>query len=156
MTKAEQELLETGTVILFRVLDTSVKACADREEAYATATLMMLDEDEDKGYNTVEWGAFGFIYTLANLSFKDAAPRGKSDIDYIEGAYLKLEDMMECLKFERGTLKFYCDYLHGRLVKTEIIVHQDGRVEIETLCRGNALKAWLDLLQGKQKLKSVS
>lgn len=156
MNKTEQELLETGTVILFKILDTTVRACADKEEAYSTATLMILDEDEDKGYDTVEWGAFGFIYTLANLSFKDAAPRGSSDIDYIERTYLKLEDMMACLKFERGSLKFYCDYLHGRLVKTEIIVHQDGRVEIKTVCRGNALKAWLDLLQGKQKLKSVS
>jgi len=156
MTKAEQELLTTGTVVLFKILDTSVQACIDEKEAYSTATVMLLDEDDDKGYNTVEWGAFGFIYAIANLSFGDAAPRGNSDIDYIEGAYLKLEDMMQCLSFERGALKFYCDYLYGRLVKTEIIVHQDGRVDIKTACRGNALKTWLDLLQGKKKLQAVS
>jgi hypothetical protein len=155
MKKYERELIDTGAVVEFKILNSNVAPCIDGEEAHATADLMLLDEDDDKGYDTVEWGAFGFIFTLANLAFKDAAPRGGSKNDYVEDSYVRLEDMMRCLEFKRGTLQFYCDYLHGRLVKTNITIHQDGRVETSTFCRGSALMTWLRLLQGKNQLEAV-
>ncbi|MFT5421545.1 MAG: hypothetical protein ACI9D5_002302 [Candidatus Endobugula sp.] len=155
ISEAEKELLTTGSVIEFKVLEAKVEACTDGEEAHSQVILMILDEDDDKGYDAVSWGAFGFIYILASLSFDDATPRNVSEIDYKEVDYFTLENLIQSVSFTNGSLNFYCDYLRGRLVKTSIVVNQDGRVDIGTICRGNALKVWLQKLQGKKILHEV-
>ena len=149
------ELLKTGSVIDFKITKSDVMACTDNQEAHSVATLMMLDDDEEEGYQSVEWGAFGFIYCLATLSFSDAKPRNSSELDYDSDDEFTVGDMVSCLSFENGKLRFYGDYLKGRLVKTRITIEPNGKVEVETVCRGNALSIWLQKLQGKKTLQSI-
>jgi len=152
----EIELLKTGSVVEFKVIGETIRACTDAQEAYSEVKLMLLDDDEEDGYQTVEWGAFGFLYFIAYFSFKDARPRNTSEIDYEENDYFTVSDMVSCLSFVNGKLKFYCDYLRGRLVKTDISIEPNGKVEIQTISRGNALKRWLQKFQGKATLQSVA
>ncbi|MFT5085557.1 MAG: hypothetical protein ACI9Y1_003618 [Lentisphaeria bacterium] len=155
MNEVESELLTASSVVEFNVISSKVEACADGKEAHAQAILILLDEDDEKGYNTIEWGAFGFIYIFASLSFNHVSPRNTSKIDHQEVDHFKHEDMIRCLSFTKGALRFYCDYLRGRLVKTEIAAYQDGRVEVDTVCRGNAFQVWIRKLQAERSLKLV-
>ena len=105
--------------------------------------------------NSVEWGAFGFIFILAILSFADARPRGASEMHYNEKDEFLIENLLDCLQFKNGELYFYADYIAGRCLKTEIIVRQDGTVSIVTVNRGKALIHWLERLKGKGKIYEV-
>lgn len=152
----EIELLKTGSVVEFKIIENAVNACVDGIEAHSIAKLMLIDDDEEDGYQTVEWGAFGFIYILACLSFNDAKPRNLSEIDYIKNDYFTIGDLVSNLRFEKGKLILYCDYLRGRLMKTNISIQSDGLVEIQTILRGNALNTWLNKLKGKNTLQVVT
>ena len=79
---------------------------------------MMLDEDDDKGYDSTEWGAFGLIYLLASLSFNDAAPRNSSAIDYQDAGFFTSNELLEHISFSKGTLRFYCD---NSMVRYEVV-----------------------------------
>jgi hypothetical protein len=116
---------------------------------------MMEGEEEEEGEDVVAWGALGFIFVLAMLSFGDARPRGGSTLEYVEHDELEVFDFLEGLRFERGELHFYGDYIRGRRVKTGITVQRDGTVEIETFGRGKSATRWLDRLQGKKPLQAV-
>ncbi len=149
------ELLKTGTLIDFKILKNEVVPCTDPREAHSVAKLLILDDDEEDGYQSVEWGAFGFIYVIATLSFHDARPRNSSEEDYKKDDSFSVSEMVNCLQFSNNRLRFYCDYHKGRLVKTEITIQLNGEVEIKTTCRGNALEIWLQKLQGKKTIKLV-
>jgi len=56
------ELLKTGALIDFKILKNVVIPCTDPREAHSVAKLLILDD----GYQSVEWGAFGFIYIIKN------------------------------------------------------------------------------------------
>ena len=80
---AAQSLFETGTLVLFRVVDTHTELSPDKENVFVRAELVFEDGDEDTDpEEIVEWAAFGFLFTLAVLSFHDARPRGISELDY--------------------------------------------------------------------------
>ncbi len=149
------ELLKTGLLVDFKILRSEVIPCTDPAEVHSIAELMIVDDDEEDGYQTVEWGAFGFIYCLATLSFHDARPRNLSERDYNKEDAFTVSDMVTCLEFSNNRLRFYCDYHKGRLVKTEITVQQNGEVEIKTTCRGDTLNIWLQKLQGKKTMRAV-
>ncbi len=152
----EIELFKTGLIVDFQIVHAQVIACSNAEEAHSVVELMMLDEGEEDGYQTVEWGSFAFIYCLVTLSFDDAKPRNVSEIDYNDNDYFSISDLVACLSFSDSKLVFYCDYLRGRLVKTHISIESNGKVVVKTTFRGNALSIWLQKLQGKNILKSVS
>ena len=72
---AAQSLLETGTLVLFRVADTHTELSPDKENVYVRADLVFEGDDEEtEPWEIVEWAAFGFLFTLAALSFHDARP----------------------------------------------------------------------------------
>lgn len=152
----EIELLETGSAVELKIIEKAVSACTDGEEAHTIVKLIMLDDDEVDGYQSVEWGSFGFIYSLAFLSFDGAKPRDLSEIDYNKDDYFTLGDMISNLSFSNSKLSFYCDYLRGRLVKTKISIESNGLVELQTTFRGGSLITWLDKLQGKKTLGVVA
>lgn len=151
----EAELIKTGTAIVFKVIDTTLQVSTDGEQAHVEVKLAILDDDEEDGYDTVEWGAFGFIYTLAFLSFKDARPRGYSETDFVDDDYFSIADLVSCLSFKRGNLCFDCDYLRGRCIKTQVTIESNGRVVATTYGRGKALSVWLQKIQGKKVLQVV-
>jgi hypothetical protein len=43
---------------------------------------LLCEDDDNDPSTTVEWAAFGFLYTLAALSFHGARPRGISELDH--------------------------------------------------------------------------
>ena len=85
--------------------------------------------------------ALGLIFALGALSFHDARPRGGSHLDYNERDEWTIGDMFERLRYERGQLVFDADYVRGRMMKTTVTVHPNGRVVVRTRNRheGHAL-----------------
>ena len=153
---AWQQLMETGALVEFRVLDTSTELSSDNENLAVRADLVFTGNDEDTDPAEVaEWGAFGFLYTLASLSFIDARPRGYSEKDFLPKDRFTVGDFFECLSFRQDGLHLRADYVHGRSVKTDITVRPDGTVTLQTWGRGQTALRWLDRLQGKKMIGLV-
>jgi hypothetical protein len=104
------------------------------------------DEEEDD----VEFAALGIIFTFGALSFADATPRGNSKYDFKHGDAWTAADMLRRVRFVRGELHFYADYVRGRMMKTTVHVRKDGTFTLETVNRGEHALAWIAKLQGKE------
>jgi hypothetical protein len=105
------------------------------------------DEEEDD----VEFAALGIIFTFGALSFADATPRGNSKYDHKHGDQWTAADMLRHMRFVRGELHFYADYVRGRMMKTTVNVRKDGTFVLETVNRGEQALAWIAKLQGKHE-----
>ena len=152
----ERELLNTGSLADFSILDTDAEVSPDGENIALRAKLEFVPIDEDGDASEIaEWAAFGFIFVLAVLSFSDARPRGFSGTDYSSSDQFSAHDLLECLSYRNGALCFHADYVRGRSMKTDITVHHNGTVSLSTWGRGKAALRWLDLLQGKKHLQAV-
>lgn len=149
------KLMETGTLVDFRVVNTTVQPSLDRDSLCVHAELAFGSVDEEFPEDVAEWGAFGFIFALAVMSFAEATPRGHSDIDYLDNDRFRVADLFDCLRFVRGELRFSADYIRGRCLKTDIAIRPDGTAVLETRGRGENALRWLDKLQGKQILRLV-
>jgi hypothetical protein len=149
------QLLETASLVDFKVGEPIIKACTDGENIFLQVDLMLGDDDEEESADIAEWASFGLIFALAVLSFADARPRGLSDQDFIDDDEFTVSDMFECLRFVSGELRFSSDYLRGRCMKTDITVRKEGQLTLSTRNRGQAALRWLDRLQGKKMLMLV-
>jgi len=153
---AAQTLFETGTLVLFRVVDTQTERSPDKENVFVRADLVFEDDDKDTApEEIVQWAAFGFLFTLAALSFHDARPRGISELDYQPKDAFTVADFFDCLSFKYGELRLQTDYIRGRSMKTEVTIRSDGSVTLTTWGRGQSALRWLDDLQGKKRLAVV-
>jgi hypothetical protein len=94
------------------------------------------------------WAALPFLYTVGLLSFRDAGPRGASIDSFQNDDAWTTNDLVECLRYERGELHFYADYVRGRCMKTRVVVRPDGTFSIETTNRRDAALRWLERIQG--------
>jgi len=148
-------LLEKGTLVPFRVVKEELTAGPDDGEFAVRIELVMDGEEECEPADVAAWGALGFMYVLAGLSFHDARPRGASELEYKARDDFRVSDFLERLRFERGELHFYADYVRGRRMKTEITVRSQGTVKLETFGRGKSAVRWLARLQGKKTLAAV-
>jgi len=153
-------LIETGTLVPFRVLKIHTELSPDGKSLYLRAELTLgngrkEDEEYDDPMDIAEWGSFGFIFVFAVLSFVDARPRGLSEADYNPDDEFKVADFLECLSFRRGELYFSADYIRGRSVKTTVTIKPDGKVTLTTWGRGQAALRWLDRLKGKKLMRLV-
>lgn len=153
---AWQQLLETGILVQFRILDTQTESAPDKENVAVRADLIFIGDDADTEPSEVaEWGAFGFLYTLASLSFDDARPRGYSGEDFESEDSFTVSDFFEGLSYKNGELHLSVDYVRGRYIKTDITIRPDGTATLETWGRGQTALHWLDKLQGKKTLALV-
>jgi hypothetical protein len=153
---AEQKLFETGTLVLFRVLDTNTEVTPDQENIFVRVELMLEDDEEDvEPEEFVEWGAFGFLFAITALSFHDARPRGASELHFQMDDALTVADFLDALSFGRDGLRVQTDYLRGRSMKTEVTIRPDGTVTLTTWGRGKSALHWLDRLQGKKRIRAV-
>jgi hypothetical protein len=153
---AAHRLLETGTLVRFRVVDTHTELSPDKENVFVRADLVFEDDDEDTDPGEiVEWAAFGFLFTLAVLSFHDARPRGMSELDFEAEDVLTVADFMDVLSFSHNGLSVQTDYLRGRSMKTEVTIRPDGTVRLTTWGRGKSALHWLNRLQGKKRVQVV-
>ena len=153
---AAQSLLETGTLVLFRVVDTHAELSPDKENVYVRADLVFEGDDEEtEPWEIVEWAAFGFLFTLAVLSFHDARPRGMSEVDFEPNDQFTVADFFENLTFGESGLHLHTDYMRGRSMKTDVTIRPDGTVTLTTWGRGESALRWLDQLQGKTRIAAV-
>lgn len=144
---AGYELLRTAALAEFEGVEAEVGDLAPEGSMRA---VVQLDPDD------VEWAGLGFMFAVLVLSFGDARPAGGSELDYSgEADEFGVADLIEHFRFENGRLHVYIDYLRGRLVKTDVAVSQDGRVEIQTVNRGQSLGRWLGLLHGRRHVVVV-
>lgn len=153
-TVAAFALIKVGTLVNFDVANLVVRPTPAGDETEVKVLMLLGDFDED-GERTPdeEWGAFGFIFVLAGLSFAEATPAGMSGIDYVAEDQLTVADFFDCLHYECGELRFHADYIRGRRIKTSITVRPDGHVTLHTWCRGEAATRWVAKLQGPHKLQ---
>jgi len=155
---AGYRLLETGTTVPFRIIEQDFTSGPDDADFAARVELRFDSDEEGEEYepdDIVEWGAFGFLFTVGVLSFADARPREASIIEYAEKDELTVSDFLEHLRFVRGELHFYVDYIRGRRIKTEMVVRPNGTATLQTFGRGKAAIRWLERLQGKKMMQVV-
>ena len=155
----EYELLTEVVGLRFEVIERHVAetpedlhvrlTCRVREEA--------ADDEEAADEDDVDVGtfAFGLVYAFGVLSFHDARPRGISGIDFQEKDSWTVPDMLRHLRFQRGELHFYADYVRGRMMKTTVRVQHDGTVILDTVHRGRSAERWITMLEGKKPLSLV-
>jgi hypothetical protein len=152
---AAAELIESGTLVEFRILDVRIRPSPDEAEFGVEIDLQLGTEEDGDFSNDVEWGSFGFLFVLGVLSFADARPRGMSGAEFREKDEFGLADVLRCLTFARGELHFSADYLRGRRMKTNVVVRADGTITLTTLGRGKSALHWLDRLQGKKTMRLI-
>lgn len=151
---AAYKLLETGSLVAFDVVDRHIKPSPDGGFVRMEIQLGETDEDGDRS-DDQEWGAFGFIFCLATLSFHDARPRGNSDIDFADQDEFTVADLHDSLRYSRLGLRFTADYVRGRCMKTDITIRPDGTATLETQNRGESAPRWLEMLRGRRHLQSM-
>jgi hypothetical protein len=152
---AERSLLETGTRVEFRVVDTHLELGPDPEQFGVRAELVFEGNDGADPAEIAEWGAFGFLFALAVLSFHDARPRGASEREFLPHDAFTVADFFACLSFCRDGLRLEADYVRGRRMKTTVTVRPDGTVTLATWGRGRSAVRWLDQLQGRKWIAAV-
>lgn len=155
-SQAWQQLLKTGSLVLFHIVDTQTELSPDKENVYVRADLVFQGDDEDTDPAEIaEWGAFGFLFILATLSFQDARPRGLSEGDFLTQDDFTVDDFFACLTYGQNGLHLRADYIRGRSMKTDITIRPDGTVTLTTWGRGQSALRWLDKLQGKKLMDVV-
>ena len=152
---AEWSLLETGTLVGFRVVDTHLERGPDPEQFGVRAELVFEGDDGADPAEIAAWGAFGFLFALATLSFHDARPRGASGLEFHPHDAFTVADFFACLSFCRDGLRLEADYVRGRRMKTTVTVRPDGTVTLATWGRGRSAVRWLDQLQGRKWIAAV-
>ncbi len=142
--------------MLFRVIDSHTELSPDMENVFVRAELVFEGDDEDiDPEEIVEWAAFGFLFTLAALSFHDARPRGISGLDYQPNDAFSVADFFDCLSFKHGELHLQTDYIRGRSMKTNVTIRPNGTVTLTIWGIGQSALRWLDDLQGKKRFAVV-
>lgn len=107
-------------------------------------------EDELELDDLVEDLSLPLLFGIVALSFADAVPAGNSgEFGFDTTDQLRADDVLRHLRFRRGELNVYLDYLRGRMVKTTVVVRPDGRFTIDTVNRGEAATRWLEMLEGR-------
>jgi hypothetical protein len=155
-SSAAQSLLEIGALARFRIVDTHTEVSPDNENFFVRVDLVFEGDDGDAEPDEIaEWAAFGFLFTLAALSFHDARPRGASTVDYQSKDGFTVADFFDGLSYRHGELHLQTDYVRGRSMKTDATIHKDGTATLTTWGRGQSALRWLDQLQGKTRIAAV-
>lgn len=142
----EYKLLHNTSLLDIAVVESEVQPTVGDEDWHVR---MQLQVDDD----LIESCAHGLMFAFGVLSFHDGRPRGVSGQWYEDGDQFTTADMLDHIRFERGKLKMYVDYLRGRCIKTSVEVESNGVVWLETVNRGKAALSWIAKLQGKKLLR---
>ena len=147
-TPIEYELIEDAAALIdLKVIDTEIEKFMEN-----TRVRITMQESPE----ILESCALVLVFALGVLSFHDARPRGVSG-DYSDGTeQWTVADTLRHLRFPKGRISFYADYVRGRMMKTSVEVYPDGKVVLETANRGEAATRWVERLQGKQVLSLVT
>jgi hypothetical protein len=99
--------------------------------------------------------ALAVIFALSLMSFVEARPRGRSELDFEADDEWTLGDLLTNLAYREGELLFDADYIRGRMMKTRVRLRPDGALLISTLQRHAAATRWVDAIQGRSHLRLV-
>jgi hypothetical protein len=142
----EYELLEALLALELQVVESK------KTEFEGTIHMKILLREDPE---TLATCSFAVLFGLGVLSFADARPRGVSGMHFQEKDEWQMADTLRYLRYERGELHFYADYVRGRMMKTTVDIHPDGTIRLETVNRGESAARWVATLQGKKKLRLV-
>lgn len=153
---AAAALLRTGVIVPVRIVEEQVIPGADEGE-FALRLALSFDDDspQEECADIVEWGALGFMFVIAVLSFADARPRGVSELEYNEADDFNVSDLVGALKYRCGELHLDADYVRGRRMKTRVVVRADGTGVLETVGRGKTALRWIARLKGEKPLRAA-
>jgi hypothetical protein len=150
-------LLRTGVIVPVRIVEEQVIPGADEGEFALRLALSFDDDDspEEGRADVVEWGALGFMFVVAVLSFGDARPRGMYELEYKPADEFKISDLVGALKYRVGELHLDTDYVRGRRMKTCVVVRPDGTGLLKTIGRGKAALRWIARLKGEKPVRAL-
>jgi hypothetical protein len=148
------ELLNSGTLVEFEITGTQIHEGPDPAE-FCLEIDLNFPKNPDSEESDLEWGAFGFLFVIGVLSFADARPRENSIMEYTQNDEFQVGDLLQCLRWEDGVLKFSADYIRGRRLKTDLVLRPQGTGRLTTMGRGKAPLLWLERLKGKKLLQVV-
>jgi hypothetical protein len=92
---------------------------------------------------------WGLMFAISALSFRDA------DLDFARRDNWTPGDMLRCLSFERGRLRFHADRVRGRCMMTTIEIDPESRITLETVNRGEAALGWISRFEANDPLLGV-
>ncbi|MEQ9319516.1 MAG: hypothetical protein RIF41_10180 [Polyangiaceae bacterium] len=145
---AGYKLVESGTLMTFDVVSTDIRPTPSDDDKVVEIELQ-LDED------LLASCALGFMFVLCLQSFHHGRPRGISGAWFEDDDEFTVEDFLDNLRYSHGNLYIFLDYVRGRCLKTTITIGKDGKCQLQTYNRGEALTRWVDLLRGKKFLEPV-
>jgi hypothetical protein len=134
----EYELLADTRDLQLRVIGTQV---VRREEEIVGVRLILTDDPAQ-----LAKCGWGLIYAIGMLSFADA----DADLDFAERDRWRTGDMLRCLSFEQGRLRFHADEVRGRCMRTTVEIDPEGKILIETAGRGEAALRWISKLRARE------
>ncbi|HEX2831057.1 MAG TPA: hypothetical protein VHP37_32280 [Burkholderiales bacterium] len=154
---AAAALLRRGVIVPVQIVEEQVIPGADEGEFALRLALSFEDDDspEEDRADIVEWGALGFMFVIAVLSFADARPRGVSELEYNAADDFNVSDLVGALKYRCGELHLDADYVRGRRMKTRVVIRADGTGVLETVGRGKAALRWIARLKGEKPLRAA-
>jgi hypothetical protein len=150
---AGHKLVHDAVLLNLHVENTEISEFGENTHVRMVMREHREDEDDD---GILDSCAMGLIFTLAALSFDDARPRGYSGTDFVEGDQWTVADTLDNLRYERGVLRLHAEYVRGRMMKTTVEVHPDGKTVLDTVGRGEVATRWVAKLQGKKMLQLVA
>jgi len=139
----EDTLLKDACFLDLRMIETKI---VHLDEARVRVRLT-LEDDPD----VLARRAWGLIFAIGMFSFADA----DADADAIDHHEWMADDMLRCLSFDRGRLRFDADHVGGRCMQTRIEIDGEGKITLETVDRGEAARQWISKLQDMQAMPAV-
>jgi hypothetical protein len=144
MDSGERELLRSALALSLTVEETDITPTVDATNMVVRIRGRFGGRDGGSGGEGDEsWGAIPLIFAIGALSFEDAGPRGASQDDFEPEDVWAVADLLAGIRYVRGDLHFYADYVRGRCMKTRVVVNRDGGFEIETVNRADAATRWI-------------
>ncbi|MAD65523.1 hypothetical protein [Haliea sp.] len=124
-------LLETGTLVPSRVIDTHTEVGLDGENIAVRADLVFAGDGADSEPAALaEWGALGFLYTLAVLSFNDAQPRGDSQQDFAAKDHFAVNDFFH---HDAELVRIFDGCSRSKMLTQLAMLHAHGLLESDEL-----------------------
>jgi hypothetical protein len=120
----EHELIRTGTLVEFEIIDTRIEPTAAGDHSHVHLTLQIPEDD-------VESYAFALVYVLGLLSFHDGRPRGYSGKFFDDDDEWRTADMLRHLEF-RPPRPGYAENACGILVRL-LFPHNQGEGRNHTI-----------------------
>lgn len=149
------ELMKQTIGIKIEILSNDYEDFPETEENEYNCSQEIVFRIKDDDIDDPDVFAIGILFCLSLMSFSFASPRGYSEVEFIPDEQWSLGYFIRGLEFANGNLKYYGDYVSGRMMKTGITYQTDGKVTLRTTNRGKSAERWLAHLQGNKHITEI-